>query len=99
MKTVLDVLFPDKKVSVVYVDDEIDSGATTEHGRVESLVKWANSVKGEGRKSLLAEEILANSNRMIVNASDEFNHRSAAIAYKKQRIAIWKALGYKIIVR
>lgn len=94
MRTVLDVILPGKKVSVVYFEEETES--SDEH-RLRELLKWAEQAKKE-KGSLLAEELLK-ANHVIVNSSESFNSRAAAIAYKKQRIAIWKALGYRIIVR
>jgi len=106
VKTVLDLIFPGRKVSVVYNDemlseDERVSSTRTEKERLNDLVKWAERAveDNEANPSNLAREILENKDRMIINAVEKFTNRSSAIAYKKQRIGLWKALGYKIVVR
>lgn len=83
-----DLIFPDKKVSVVYAEEN----------PLQQLTDWA-----EGLDRLddhpLAKEILDNSDKVIVNEVRSGLSRHNAQIVREFRLGVWRALGYTIVVR
>jgi len=97
-KAVVDVQFPDGSVSVLYID--LNSPEKFDRNEeLKRLLEWAKEQEKNGHVSPLVEALLQYKNQAhVVLAGTGFTHRSA-VAFKKQRIGVWKALGRRILTR